>query len=307
MKLYTFENENRAKVDAYILSHIEDIYFHRMTLEKMDNDLELPYRGKSASAGPKPILIKYSEFVELEDKRIRIFPAETRLIDGTRGIVFTHDIKTMIKSFMDKKEEELMKEEIIIDFDVEAVEPIRCIQTTKRANPDPESVSPMELIAIYKWFATQGKPFGVNCAFHIPSLHKYLNIYRAYVQMLEHPRYKNIIAAIKNIFEKNSIEIPHLIRSDHVVEDTVALIKWCTETETKFESIDYINDNATLHGNFARALAECKRAYSQTIGALIYKNKDVITKEIEPYRNTIESKGLAVIVNKNGHNVDAKK
>lgn len=303
MKLYTFENENRAKVDSYILSHIEDIYVKGITAEIIGNDLQVPSKGKGGVVSIKSILREYMRLVEKNERKIKLFSNEIRLADGMRAILFSCEVKSMLKPMIEPEIEKKMKEEIILDFTEDAVEPVECVQT-KIGNSDPEAIPARELIGIYKWFATQKLSFGANCAFNASSLDKSVNIYQAYVKMLDIPRYKNILAMINSIFSKNSVDIPHILRSYKIVNDVVELIKWCVDTETNFNDVDYINENATIFGKFSKVLFDSAYAHDKTISGYISRRKPDIVKAIESYRETIKAKGLSIFKSPKGDDID---
>ena len=333
MKLYTFENSNRAIVDEYILKHIEDIYKQRMTLQVMGENLGMPYKGRNVSMGPKPIIEAYNAFVEYEDKRIKLFPKDTRRDDNTRGIMFSQAVNTMLSPFINKNEEksdisvgkqlgnELPRSEqlnvnnvagvsvanreiIEIDFNIDEIEPIEITQSSKCGNSDPEYVSAREWIGIYKQFATMNKPLGTNCSYHIPSLRKYINIYQVYVRMLDEPRYSRLLEAINRILINNGVVVPNIIRSYKVVDDVVKLIKFSVETNTKFEDIEYFNEKGTCPGTLSRALIDSGYSKAKWMSSIIAKNKLAISKDIEEYRDEIDRLGIALIPGQNGQTLN---
>ena len=283
MKLYNFENPNREVVDTYILSHIEDIYRQRVTLETMGKELGFPFKGRYIMKGHKPIIERYNDIIEYEGKRINLFPKDTRRDDNTRGILFSQPVNMLIAPFIDDEEpvDDKASEISIIelDFDVDEVEPIEIVHTTKSANSDPEYISPRELIGIFHQFASLDEPFGTNCAFHIPDLRKYVNLYQVYVRMLDEPRYKNVVAAIEHVLRENGVIIPHIIRSYRVVDDVIALIKWCVETDTRFDDVEYLNEKATARGKLFRALIDSGYSKPKWISSAIAENKNAIIKD----------------------------
>lgn len=309
MKLYTFENSNRAIVDEYILKHVEDIYKQRMTLQVMGENLGMPYKGRNVSIGPKPVIEAYNAFVEYEDKRIKLFPKDTRRDDNTRGIMFSQAVNSMLTPFINKNEE---KSEVSvgeyenseIDFNIDEIEPIEITQSTKCGNSDPEYVSAREWIGIYKQFATMNKPLGTNCAYHIPSLRKCINIYQVYVRMLDEPRYSRLLETINRILINNGVVIPNIIRSYKVVDDVVKLIKFSVETNTKFEDIEYLNEKGTSPGTLSRALIESGYSKAKWMSSIIAKNKLAISKAIEEYRDEIDRLGIALIPSQNGQTLN---
>ena len=333
MTLYTFENSNRAIVDEYILKHIEDIYKQRMTLQVMGENLGMPYKGRNVSIGPKPVIEAYNAFVEYEDKRIKLFPKDTRRDDNTRGIMFSQAVNSMLSPFINKNEEksdisvgkqlgnELPRNEqlnvnnvagvsvanseiIEIDFNIDEIEPIEITQSSKCGNSDPEYVSAREWIGIYKQFATMNKPLGTNCSCHIPSLRKYINIYQVYVRMLDEPRYSRLLEAINRILINNGVVIPNIIRSYKVVDDVVKLIKFSVETNTKFEDIEYFNEKGTCPGTLSRALIDSGYSKAKWMSSIIAKNKLAISKAIEEYRDEIDRLGIALIPGQNGQTLN---
>lgn len=333
MKLYTFENSNRAIVDEYILKHIEDIYKQRMTLQVMGENLGMPYKGRNVSIGPKPVIEAYNAFVEYEDKRIKLFPKDTRRDDNTRGIMFSQAVNSMLSPFINKNEEksdisvgkqlgnELSRSEqlnvnnvagvsvanseiIEIDFNIDEIEPIEITQSSKCGNSDPEYVSAREWIGIYKQFATMNKPLGTNCSYHIPSLRKYINIYQVYVRMLDEPRYSRLLEAINRILINNGVVVPNIIRSYKVVDDVVKLIKFSVETNTKFEDIEYFNEKGTCPGTLSRALIDSGYSKAKWMSSIIAKNKLAISKAIEEYRDEIDRLGIALIPGQNGQTLN---
>lgn len=325
MKLYTFENSNRAIVDEYILKHIEDIYKQRMTLQVMGENLGMPYKGRNVSIGPKPIIEAYNAFVEYEDKRIKLFPKDTRRDDNTRGIMFSQAVNTMLNPFINKNEEKsdisvgeyenssvtryqeanaVSSEIIEIDFNIDEIEPIEIVHSSKCGNSDPEYVSARELIGIYKQFATMNKPLGTNCSYHIPSLRKYINIYQVYVRMLDELRYSRLLEAINRILINNGVVVPNIIRSYKVVDDVVKLIKFSVKTNTKFEDIEYFNEKGTSPGTLSRALIDSGYSKAKWMSSIIAKNKLAISKAIEEYRDEIDRLGIALIPGQNGQTLN---